>query len=96
MQKGSILNETNAVLRSAMNKGIEKLDAALQEHVVEHGFPPGAVIWIGHHGDTLFREAYGYAQVAPRRVKIKYSTVFDLASLTKPLVTAMSVMILHE
>jgi CubicO group peptidase (beta-lactamase class C family) len=44
----------------------------------------------------MFFQAYGYAQIEPQRVAMKKKTVFDIASLTKPIATALSVMILQE
>ena len=53
---------------------------------------PGVVCWIGTRTATLFHEAYGHAQITPRPVSIQRTTCFDLASLTKPLVTAIAIM----
>jgi len=53
---------------------------------------PGAVCWIGTTKRTLFFEAFGYAQVEPRKVRISKETVFDLASITKPFATATAIM----
>ena len=57
---------------------------------------PGCVCWVGNQQDTFFFEKYGYAQVTPQKMLMEKDTVFDLASLTKPIVTALSTMILHE
>ena len=53
---------------------------------------PGVVCWIGTRTATFFHEAYGHAQITPRPVSIQRTTCFDLASLTKPLVTAIAIM----
>ncbi|UCG30848.1 MAG: beta-lactamase family protein [candidate division WOR-3 bacterium] len=57
---------------------------------------PGFVCWVGNLSASFFLRTHGYAQLKPQKVQIKKDTVFDLASLTKPLVTALSVMLLHE
>jgi CubicO group peptidase (beta-lactamase class C family) len=57
---------------------------------------PGCVCWAGNQHETFFSEKYGYAQITPQNVFMKKDTVFDLASLTKPIATALSIMILHE
>jgi CubicO group peptidase (beta-lactamase class C family) len=57
---------------------------------------PGCVCWVGNKNDTLFFEAYGHAQIAPRTKEMAKYTVFDVASITKPMVTAFSTMLLHE
>jgi uncharacterized protein YbbC (DUF1343 family) len=56
----------------------------------------GCVVLVGRRGKTVFLKAYGYRQVEPSRVGMTTDTVFDLASLTKPIATATSVMILVE
>ncbi len=56
----------------------------------------GCVCWIGDSEETFFFEAYGYAQKIPQKKKISKDTIFDLASITKPIVTALSVMLLCE
>ena len=57
---------------------------------------PGAVVVVGRRERVLFRRAYGFREVAPERAAMKVDTVFDLASLTKPIATATSVMVLVE
>ncbi len=57
---------------------------------------PGCVICFGRHNTILFLEAYGDRQVAPIHEPMNVDTVFDLASLTKPVATATSIMKLVE
>jgi len=57
---------------------------------------PGCVVAVGHHGKIVFLKAYGDKQVEPTRVPMTTDTVFDMASLTKPLATATSIMQLLE
>ena len=57
---------------------------------------PGAVVLIGHNGRIVFRKAYGERSLEPEREAMTLDTVFDMASLTKPLMTATSVMQLFE
>ncbi|MGB9720427.1 MAG: serine hydrolase domain-containing protein [bacterium] len=57
---------------------------------------PGAVLWIGNKKDVHFYEAFGYQQIFPKMEKLNKDTIYDLASLTKPLCTAMSIMLLFE
>ena len=52
---------------------------------------PGAVLWVAANGRTLFHKAYGWADLFTAR-PMTVDTVFDLASLTKPLATALAVM----
>ena len=66
---------------------------------------PGAVVQIGHGGQVVFRKAYGERKLAgepgldasPAPAEpMTEDTIFDLASLTKPLATAPAVMQLYE
>ena len=66
---------------------------------------PGAVVLIGHGGKVVFRQAYGDRRLATEpgldgslapAEPMTEDTIFDLASLTKPLATAPAVMQLFE
>lgn len=57
---------------------------------------PGCVVAIGRRGRLVFLKAYGDRQVRPARQPMTTDTLFDLASLTKPVATAASVMRLVE
>lgn len=63
---------------------------------IAHGQTPGAVVLIGHDGRVVFRKAYGQRSLEPTREAMTLDTVFDMASLTKPLMTATAVMQLCE
>jgi len=71
------------------------LDAIVQAAIAADEVP-GAVLLVSHQGRVLHRKAYGARAVLPRREPITLDTVFDLASLTKVLATASSVMKLVE
>ncbi len=57
---------------------------------------PGCVVLVARRGKVVWLKAYGDRQVRPRRVAMTVDTCFDLASLTKPVATATSVMILRD
>ena len=66
---------------------------------------PGAVVVVGHAGEVVFHQAYGSRKLAnepgldgsPAPAQpMTEDTIFDIASLTKPLATATAVMQLHE
>ncbi|CAD72187.1 MAG TPA: esterase [Rhodopirellula baltica] len=63
---------------------------------IQAGKCPGAVVAIGFDGRTVFQSAFGDRQVEPTKVPMTEDTIFDLASLTKPIATATSVMILAD
>jgi uncharacterized protein YbbC (DUF1343 family)/CubicO group peptidase (beta-lactamase class C family) len=75
----------------AASADFSAVDAVLQK-AVETGEIPGAVVVVGHNGETAYRKAFGWRALQPRRERMTLDTIFDLASLTKPLATATSVM----
>jgi uncharacterized protein YbbC (DUF1343 family)/CubicO group peptidase (beta-lactamase class C family) len=66
------------------------------ENAVKRGQLPGAVVLVARDGKAVFRKAYGSRSKQPAETPMTLDTVFDLASLTKPLATASSVMLLLE
>ncbi|WP_336947279.1 serine hydrolase domain-containing protein [Asaia sp. HN010] len=60
------------------------------------GKMPGAILVIGHRNIVVHRSVTGYRALAPEKEKLTLDTVFDMASLTKPLITALCVMQLVE
>src|SRR5258708_28324191 len=71
------------------------IDAAVEEAISSQSVP-GAVVVVGRHDRVLFRRAYGFRQIEPDHAPMMIDTVFDLASLTKPIATATSIMVLVE
>lgn len=71
------------------------VDAAILA-AIDAGKMPGCVLIVGRHDEVLVRKAYGSKALLPERVPMTLDTVFDLASLTKPLATSTSIMILAE
>jgi uncharacterized protein YbbC (DUF1343 family)/CubicO group peptidase (beta-lactamase class C family) len=67
------------------------VDAVVQK-AVDTGNIPGAVVLAGHKGEVVYRKAFGWRSLQPRRERMTLDTIFDLASLTKPLATATCVM----
>ena len=60
----------------------EILNAAIADRIF-----PAAVAEVGDRGRVLWRDALGTMTFAREAARIEPATVFDLASLTKPLVT---------
>jgi uncharacterized protein YbbC (DUF1343 family) len=73
----------------------QNVDAILQK-AVDDGEVPGAVLLVGHDGRVVYRKAFGERALEPRREAMTVDTIFDVASMTKPVATAMSVMRLVE
>lgn len=57
---------------------------------------PGAVLAVVKDGTIAYMKAYGNKQIFPSVISMDVNTVFDLASCTKPVATAISAMILLE
>jgi CubicO group peptidase (beta-lactamase class C family) len=76
-------------------KHLRLLDGMVNEAIARKDFP-GAVILVGRKGKTVFRKAYGESQWVPERRPLDETMIFDLASITKPVATATSFMILVE
>ncbi len=63
---------------------------ALLVEGVEEGVYPGAVVLVSSRGEIAFYEAVGRRKITPCEAPMQRATVFDLASLTKPLATTMA------
>jgi serine-type D-Ala-D-Ala carboxypeptidase len=66
----------------------EQLSSFLTEHINAGEFP-SAVYLVGEGDEIIFADALGQAVVQPYQIANKLDTIYDLASLTKPLVTGM-------
>ncbi len=71
-----------------------EIDAALTR-AISAGEVPGAVVAVGRGDEVLFERAFGARALEPRE-EATLDTLYDLASLTKPIATATSVMKLVE
>jgi CubicO group peptidase (beta-lactamase class C family) len=56
---------------------------------MKQGYFPSAVYLVAEKGEVKFADAVGFAVVEPERIVAKINTIYDLASLTKPLVVAL-------
>ena len=74
---------------------LARIDTAVEEAIAARELP-GAVVLVGRRDRVVFRRAYGNRALLPVREAMTVDTVFDVASLTKPVATATSVMILVE
>jgi uncharacterized protein YbbC (DUF1343 family)/CubicO group peptidase (beta-lactamase class C family) len=75
--------------------GLARMDALIAEDIANKRLP-GAVVLVGRKGHIIWRKAYGARAVEPAREVMTPDTIFDLASLTKVVATATSIMILVE
>ncbi|HEX7332978.1 MAG TPA: exo-beta-N-acetylmuramidase NamZ domain-containing protein [Pyrinomonadaceae bacterium] len=72
-----------------------QMDAVIEEEIANQKLP-GAVVVVGRKGRVVWRKAYGSRVVEPAREPMTPDTIFDVASLTKVVATATSIMILVE
>jgi CubicO group peptidase (beta-lactamase class C family) len=66
-----------------------EIDHAMKE-AVEEGVFPGAVLLVSQGEEILIHKACGFASQIPGKRPMTLDTVFDLASLTKPLATTLA------
>jgi CubicO group peptidase (beta-lactamase class C family) len=71
-----------------MNARNDQLTTFLEEHIKTGEFP-SAVYLVAERDEIVFTDALGLSVVEPYRVANKIDTIYDLASLTKPLVTTL-------
>lgn len=74
---------------------LNQIDALIEKDIADKRLP-GAVVIIGHKGKIVYRKAFGNRALVPTPEKMTIDTIFDVASLTKPIATATSIMILVE
>ena len=67
------------------------IDRLMRQAVADHKIP-GGVVLIGHNGQVVYRKAFGSRSLEPTQEPMTVDTIFDLASLTKCIATATSVM----
>jgi CubicO group peptidase (beta-lactamase class C family) len=64
------------------------LSTFLSERIAAGDFP-SAVYIVAEHGREVFADALGNSVVEPQRIAATLDTIYDVASLTKPLVTGL-------
>jgi SSS family transporter len=72
-----------------------QIDRIIEGGIAANKFP-GAVVIAGHNGRIIFHKAYGNRSLIPAPEAMTEDTIFDVASLTKVLVTAPAIMQLYE
>ena len=80
--------------------GMDSAHLARIDDIVAQGLAekrmPGCVVCIGRRGKIVMLKAYGNKQLQPSQLPMTTDTVFDMASITKPVATATSIMLLLE
>lgn len=75
-------------LKNASTMRVNAVSEFLSQRIAAGDFP-SAVYLISRRGETVFSDALGLAVVEPYQISASLETVYDLASLTKPLVTGL-------
>ncbi len=63
---------------------------------ITQGYYPGAVVLVCHQDAVIYQKAFGNRRVVPDSAPMQIDTIFDLASLTKVVVTTTAIMQLLE
>ena len=71
----------------------KSVDKAFEDAVIQGVFP-GAVLLVGKGDEIVYEQAFGSRSLMPTITPMDRSTIFDLASLTKPLATTVVLMLL--
>src|SRR6266550_605377 len=74
---------------------MEEADRIVEQAIARKGIP-GGVLLVERGGRTVYLKAYGNRSVQPSVSPMTVDTIFDMASLSKPLGCATSIMILAE
>jgi len=78
-------------LAQAFDKSkLEAIDAVI-EKAIKRKEIPGAVVLVLHGDDTAYRKAFGHRALEPNKEPMTLDTIFDMASVTKPVATATSI-----
>lgn len=80
---------------SVSSVALARMDSVIDDEIGKHRLP-GAVVLVGRKGRLIWQKTYGSRAVEPAREVMTGETIFDVASLTKVVATATSIMILVE
>jgi CubicO group peptidase (beta-lactamase class C family) len=73
----------------------DQIGAVIAEEIEKGNFP-GAVVLVGHRDGIVYWKAFGHEMTDPCEESMSKNTVFDMASVTKPVATATSILILMD
>lgn len=77
------------------SRRLARIDTIVERYIAEEAIH-GAVVGVMRHGKVVYRKAFGKRQMVAADEDMTLDTRFDLASLTKPVAVATSVMQLVE
>jgi CubicO group peptidase (beta-lactamase class C family) len=71
------------------------IDEFIDQKIVA-GYFPGCVLLVGSSEKVFFHKAFGFAMLEPEMRRMDKMTLLDVASITKPVATAASILLLVE
>lgn len=74
------------IVQNCLPKTQPEITRFLSERIAAGDFPSASYL-VAEKGEVVFQDAVGLAVVEPEQIKVEVGTIYDLASLTKPLVT---------
>ncbi len=86
---------TQPAVAQVSSARLAQIDSVIAEEIAKKKLP-GAIVLVGRNGRVVWKKAYGDRTVEPARETMTVDTIFDVASLTKVVATATSIMILVE
>jgi CubicO group peptidase (beta-lactamase class C family) len=84
-----------SVEKKPYKSGLSGIDRVVEEEI-EKGNIPGAVVLVGQRDKVLYWKAFGHEVNEPFEEVMNKDAIFDMASLTKPVATATSILILAD
>ena len=91
----SVITGCQLVEKKPYKPDLSGIDCVVEEEI-EKGNIPGAVVLVGQGDKVLYFKAFGHEVNEPFEEVMTKNTIFDLASLTKPIATATSILILAD
>lgn len=82
-------------IQTLPHDSVARIETVITEGI-QAGEMPGCVVAVGRFEQLLLLKAWGHRQLEPTREPMTTDTVFDMASVTKPVVTATSIMLLRD
>ncbi len=80
---------------SVSSVALARMDPVIADEIAKNRLP-GAVVLVSRKGRVIWQKTYGSRTIEPTREVMTADTIFDVASLTKVVATATSIMILVE
>lgn len=86
----AVLLSTSSLL-AFDNVKLNGIDSIVKARISKGGEFPGAVIIVIHNDEVVYRKAFGHRALEPVKEAMTADTIFDLASVTKPMATGTSI-----